>query len=79
MRKAVVGGRKGEGPRLSPIGMVAKNKIKNVTKQEKREAGFCLCVDVEGAQGGKKRGVDTSIYRFLAGVMAVERIAERSL
>jgi hypothetical protein len=49
MRKGVVGGRKGEGPRLSPIGMVAKNKIKNVTKREK--AGLCLCVDVEGAQG----------------------------
>jgi hypothetical protein len=37
-----------------------------------------LCVDVEGHKE-EETGDDTSIYRILAGVMAVERIAERSL
>jgi hypothetical protein len=66
MRKGVVGGRNGEGPRsLSPMGMVG-----------------CACVEIKGiikAEVGREgifSGVWTSIYRFLAGL---ERIAEKSL
>lgn len=63
MRKDVVGGRKGDGPRslLSPIGMVVpKIMIKFVQKGERRTKGEVEC---GGREDGEETGRCESIYR----------------